>query len=88
MYQVHTVRPILFCDDVGACLSSIEDKALERTVRHSGCESITIIELKRDSKIGGTLVGSRGMVELMLQIFESTRDVPVILDVLVGEIST
>ena len=58
MYQIHKVEPMLFCVDTGAPYSYIGDKALERTVRHSGRRPISLIGSKRDFRFGDALVRS------------------------------
>ena len=72
---------MIFCFDTGVPHSSIEDKALERIVRHSRQRSIPIIDSKHGFKFGDTFVKSRGMIELTLSPPGSTLDIPVILDV-------
>ena len=86
IYQVNTAEPMLFCVNIGAPHSCIGNKVLENIIRHSGRKSIPKIDSKRDFKFDDILVGSIGMVGLMLLTRGSTLDMPVILDVVDVEI--
>ena len=81
IYRVHTLRPMLFCADTGAPISSIGNQALKRIVHSAGRNSIPIIESNRDFQFGNTMMKYKGMGKLILPIPGSAGDIPIMMDV-------
>ena len=78
---------MLFFIDTGAPHSCTRDNELKIIVRHSGRIIIQITDFKHDFKFVDKLVGSRGMVELILPTTGSTFYIPVALGDVDVEIS-
>ena len=76
--QINTIDSMLFCVNTDVPHPCIGDKELKKNFCHSECRSIAIRDSEHDFNSGDTLVGCRGMVELVSLTLVSRSNIPVI----------